>query len=129
MDTPVTGTPRVLLRLEGLALLLASVVAYRALGGSWTFFALLLLVPDVALVGYVAGPRIGALAYNALHTYAGPAILAAIAHLSGQPALWPYCLVWLAHIGMDRSLGLGLKYAAAFQSTHLGNVGRGAPTA
>ncbi len=129
MDTPVTGTPRVLLRVEGLVLLVSSVVAYRALGGSWTLLAALLLVPDVSLLGYAAGPRAGALAYNALHTYAGPALLAAVAHFGGQPVLWPYCLTWLAHIGLDRSLGLGLKYPTAFRSTHLGKVGRAVLTA
>jgi hypothetical protein len=118
-----------LLRLEGLVLLVASVVAYRAMGGSWLLFALLLLVPDVALVGYAAGPRIGALAYNALHTYLGPAALGALASFGVIPNAWPVGVIWLAQIGMDRALGLGLKFANGFQSTHLGQVGRAPRTA
>src|SRR5689334_15682002 len=106
MNTPVTGTPRVLLRLEGLVLLIAAVAGYRAMGASWLMFALLFLIPDVALVAYTAGPRPGAVAYNAAHTYLAPAALAAVAYFGGVADAWPVCLIWMAHIGMDRALGL-----------------------
>jgi hypothetical protein len=128
MDTPVTGAPRVLLRLEGLALLVAAVLGYQALNSSWWLFALLLLLPDVALVAYLAGPRFGALAYNAVHTYVAPGALAALAYVNVIPDAWPICLIWMAHIGMDRVLGLGLKFPSAFRDTHLGAVGRAVPT-
>lgn len=45
------------------------------------------------------------------------------------PGAWPICLIWMAHNGMDRALGLGLKFAIAFRNTHLGVVGRAVPTA
>jgi hypothetical protein len=61
-----------------------------------------LLIPDVALVAYVAGPRVGAHAYNAVHTYVAPGVLGALADLNIVPGAWPICLVWMAHIGMDR---------------------------
>jgi hypothetical protein len=124
MDTPVTGTPRLLLRLEGLVVLVASIAAYNALGASWMLFALLLLVPDLGLLGYLAGPRVGAVAYNAVHTYLAPGVLGLAALVTGRTELWPICLVWMAHIGMDRTLGLGLKFSTAFRFTHLGTVGR-----
>jgi hypothetical protein len=129
MDTPVSGTPRMLLRLEGLVVLLAAVVGYRELDTSWRVFALLFLLPDVALLAYLAGPRAGAFTYNTLHTYFGPAGLGALTYLGIVPAAWPICLIWMAHIGMDRALGLGLKFSSAFQATHLGWVGRAGPTA
>jgi hypothetical protein len=123
MDTPVSGTPRLLLRGEGLLVLIAAVVGYHAIGASWTLFAVTLLLPDLGLVGYLAGPRVGAIAYNAMHIYLGPAALAALAYLGITPGAWPICLVWMAHIGMDRVLGLGLKFSSAFRNTHLGVVG------
>src|SRR5436853_1715336 len=129
MDTPVTGTPRLVLRFEGFAVLAAAVIGYRALDAGWSQFALLLLVPDLALAAYLVGPRFGAAAYNAVHSYVAPALLAALAYGVGLPRVWPCCLIWLAHIGMDRALGLGLKFPSAFRDTHLGTVGRIAPTA
>ena len=127
MDTPVSGTPRALLRVEGLAVLLASVAGYHAIGASWLLFVALLLLPDLGLIGYVAGAGTGALTYNALHTYAGPAALAALAYVDVAPGAWPVCLVWSAHIGLDRVLGFGLKFSSAFRDTHLGTLGRAAP--
>src|SRR5687768_405897 len=124
MDTPVTGTPRLLLRLEGVAVLVAAVVGYRALGTSWWLFALVLLLPDVALAAYTAGPRVGASVYNAFHSYVAPALLAAVVSVRPSPTGWAICLIWIAHIGMDRALGLGLKFPSAFRDTHLGTVGR-----
>lgn len=124
MPTAVSGGPKALLRLEGLAVLIVSVLAFHLVGGSWTMFAVLLLAPDLALLGYLAGPRAGALTYNSTHTYLGPAALAGAMALGALPARWELCLIWTAHAGMDRSLGLGLKYATAFRDTHLGPVGR-----
>jgi hypothetical protein len=126
MNTPVTGTPRVLLRIEGFAFLVAAVLGYAALRGSWLLFALVLLIPDVSLIAYAAGPRAGALVYNAAHTYIAPGVLAALAYLGVVPGAWPICLAWVAHIAMDRVLGFGLKFSTAFQDTHLGTVGRSA---
>ena len=123
MDTPVTGTPRAILRLEGLAVLLVSVIGYQATRGSWWMFALLILVPDVSLAGYGVNARIGAATYNAFHTYVAPAGLAALGAL-GLPHALPISIIWVAHIAMDRALGLGLKFPTAFESTHLGTVGR-----
>jgi hypothetical protein len=119
----VQGAVRTLLRLEALAMLAGSLVAFGALGGSWGWFAALFLVPDVSLLGYLAGPRVGAVVYNAAHSYVGPAILAAIGVLAATPTALLAVAIWTAHIGFDRALGYGLKYATAFRATHLGVVG------
>ena len=124
MNTPVTGTPRLILRLEGAAVFVAAIAAYRTIGGSWWLFAGLLLVPDLALLAYAAGPRAGAAAYNALHTYLGPALLAGLGMLGAIPSPWSVCLIWVAHIGMDRMFGIGLKFPTAFRDTHLGIMKR-----
>ena len=119
-DTPVTGTPRTLLRIEGATMFLAAVLAYRATGGSWGGFAALFLAPDLGLIAYAAGPRVGAHIYNALHMYVGPALLAGLAYTGMFPHAWSWCAVWLAHIGMDRAVGFGLKFTSAAGNTHLG---------
>lgn len=122
----VTGTPRLLLRLEGAALLVIAVVLYARTGTSWWLFAALVLAPDLSFVGYLAGPRVGAAAYNAAHTTVGPIALALVGVLAPSPLAVAIALIWLAHVGADRLLGYGLKYDAGFGFTHLGRIGRAA---
>jgi len=116
--------PTAILRVEGVAILGLAVFLYARGDYGWLLFALLLLVPDMGLLGYAAGPRAGAMAYNAVHTAVGPAVLAAIGILAGSPRVVSVALVWFAHIGMDRSLGYGLKHTSGFRDTHLGRIGR-----
>jgi hypothetical protein len=119
--TPAGGV-RSLLRAEGLAVLSLSATLYALGGHSWLLFALLFFAPDASFAGYAAGPRIGAVVYNAFHSYVGPALLAAVCLLAGLSTAVP--LIWAAHIGFDRALGYGLKYASGFSDTHLGVIGR-----
>lgn len=95
---------------------------YREYGLGWGWFVLLLLVPDISIAGYLAGPKVGSVAYDLVHTYLAPAILAAGMLLGVVPPMWGLPLIWLAHIGMDRLLGFGLKYPSAFKETHLSRV-------
>jgi hypothetical protein len=125
MITPVSGAVaggvRRWLRLEGLAALTLAVFFYARGGYSWLLFAALFLAPDLSFAAYLAGPRVGAAVYNALHSYVGPLALAALFLAVGrQPAL---SLIWAAHIGFDRLLGYGLKYPTDFGDTHLGAIG------
>ena len=113
---------RVLLHLEGLALLVAAVVVYVEIDASWILFAVLFLAPDVSFLGYLAGPRVGAAAYNALHTAVVPVALAVFALLADAENVLAVALVWLAHIGVDRAIGYGLKYPTALRDTHLQRV-------
>lgn len=110
-----------LLRLEGLAVLIGAVAVYAAQYGDWLAFILLLFVPDLSMIGYMRGSSTGAALYNAAHTYLAPGMLAAIGLAAGAPLLLQIALIWVAHIGMDRALGYGLKYGA-FKDTHLQRV-------
>lgn len=124
--TPITDRPVLaLLRLEGAAAFAAGLVAYFALTDGWLTFAIFSLTPDLAMVGYAFGPRVGARLYNFAHTYLAPAVLTGLG-LWALPALLPVASVWLAHIGIDRALGYGLKSETSFGLTHLGRVGRAA---
>ena len=119
----VTGTPRTWLRMEGAALLAASLVAYQWQLGSWWVFAALFLAPDLSMLGYLAGPALGARLYNLVHTEVAPIFLAMYAIAVGRNDVVPYALIWLAHLGFDRMAGYGLKYATRFRDTHLGPIG------
>ena len=118
---------RSLLRVEGAVVLAASLAAYAQFGAGWGVFALWLLVPDLAMLGYLAGPRIGAAFYNATHSYLGAVALLAIGALAAIPWAVAGGLIWLARVGLDHALGFGLKYATGFASTHLGRIGRADP--
>jgi hypothetical protein len=117
------GGVRWTLRLEGLAVGLAALVVYSVLGSGWTRFALLILVPDLSMLAYAAGPKIGAAVYNIVHTYIGPLLLAGLGHWFGSAIAPAIAAIWAAHIGFDRALGFGLKYAQGFGFTHLGTMG------
>ena len=114
--------PATLLRVEGVALLALSVLLYWVNGGSWLLFGVLLLAPDLSMLGYLAGPSVGAAIYNAFHTYAMPAVVGALGMIFASPLAIAVALIWLAHIGVDRTVGYGLKYPTSFKDTHLQRV-------
>jgi hypothetical protein len=115
---------QLLLRLEALAAVALSAVFYARVGASWWLFATLWLLPDLSMLGYLAGPKLGARIYNAIHSYVTPAALAVTSLLLNSPAMLPYALIWINHIAVDRLLGYGLKYPAGFRWTHLGKLGK-----
>jgi hypothetical protein len=120
----VTGAPRWILRFEGAALAIGAALFYWRMGESWLLFALLFFAPDLSFLAYFISPRIGAIAYNLVHTTLAPLALVALACSLENQFLLSIALIWLAHIGADRALGYGLKYATAFGDTHLGSIGR-----
>lgn len=119
-----SGWARGILRLEGAATFVASAALYAHAGFSWPLFAVLFLVPDLAMLGYLMGARIGAVAYNIAHTYALALPLALFGFFAGRPTILALALILIAHIGLDRALGYGLKYPTGFADTHLGRIGR-----
>jgi hypothetical protein len=80
-----------------------------------------ILVPDVAAGGYLAGTRPGAHVYNRAHATPLPAVLLGVGYWQHDHLVMAIALVWLAHIGLDRALGMGLKYGDRFTHTHLGD--------
>jgi hypothetical protein len=113
--------PGFAVRLEDVAGLVGSVLLYSKLEAGWGYFALLFLVPDLFMAGYAVNKTVGAVVYNIGHTYASPVFLAAVGYAM-TPSLYPIALIWAAHIGFDRMIGYGLKYAEGFKSTHLGRI-------
>lgn len=87
----------------------------------WLFF-LLLLVPDVTMVGYFINAKIGATLYNVGHNLILPIICCGLSMSFSNETILMLTLIWLAHILMDRCLGYGLKYPHSFKETHMQNV-------
>lgn len=114
----ILSNPRILLALEGAAVLAFASWSYAATGAGWGLFALLFFAPDLLMLGYLANPQIGSACYNLAHTEVLPILLLILA----GPAVAPYAWIWLAHIGFDRMAGYGLKYPTFFKDTHLQRV-------
>lgn len=111
--------PKTILRLEGFALFAVATAVYFILDAPLWLFVVLALAPDLSMVGYLAGARVGSSIYNAFHTYLAPITIGAVGLWFGvMPLVW-VALVWSAHIGIDRAVGYGLKYPTGFKDTHL----------
>jgi uncharacterized protein DUF4260 len=112
------------IRLEWVAVAVTAIAFYAASGVSWWLFALLILAPDLSMLGYFAGPRVGAVAYNALHILIVPLLLALAGYGLANSMATAIALIWIIHIAVDRALGYGLKLSSGFHDTHLGRIGR-----
>lgn len=113
------------LRLEGLAAFVAGLAVFVGTGGPWLLAIPLLLLPDVSAAGYLRGPRFGALTYNLVHNWAIGLVVLGIGVGSGTAWVILAGAILIAHVGMDRAAGYGLKLPSSFQDTHLGRIGKG----
>ena len=112
------------LRAEGLATFAAGLIGFLLLGLPWWAFVLLLILPDVSMAGYRRGPRVGAIVYNVAHDLAAGVAVAGVGLAIGSVAVAAIGAILVAHSGMDRMAGYGLKLPSSFQDTHLGRIGR-----
>jgi hypothetical protein len=118
----IDDLPRPLLRAEGAAVAVAAVALYFHADYQWWLLVVLALAPDLSMLGYAAGPRVGAASYDLVHTYVGPVLLAAAGVIWDSDMALKLALIWLTHIGVDRAVGYGLKYPSGFKDTHLQRV-------
>ena len=128
-ETPIvtadTAWVRPWLRAEGLATFSAGLAGFLFLGIPWWAFVLLLIVPDISMVGYLRGPRVGAIVYNLGHDLATGVAIAGVGLAIGSVPVAGAGAILVAHSGMDRIAGYGLKLPSSFKDTHLGRIGRG----
>jgi hypothetical protein len=125
VEQPVRGW----LRAESAAVMLVMVSLYWWSGAAWWIFFVAFFAPDLLLAAYLAGPRVGGVAYNTVHSYALPALVATGAVVAHRGTALPFAMIWCAHVAFDRALGFGLKYPDAFVHTHLGMIGKAAHSA
>lgn len=120
----VVGKPKIFLHIEGAVLVIAALFLFSSTHQHWWWVPVLLFAPDIFMAGYARSTKFGALTYNIGHTYLLPAFVALYGVHSHRPLILAIGLIWLAHIGMDRLLGYGLKYDDNFKNTHLGSLMR-----
>lgn len=122
MSSAPRSLPKLLLHLEGGLILALALIFYARTGQGWLFFLIFVLAPDLSAVGYLAGPRLGSIIYNCVHSYLGPGLLLVASYFAAWPLGLALALIWIAHIGGDRLLGFGLKYPTRFQDAHFQRV-------
>ncbi len=113
-----------LIRLEEAAQFTGCVLALYFFSAPWWCYLLLLLGPDISMLGYLAGNKTGAFMYNLFHHKAIAVIILLYGLLSGNEVLQIAGLISLGHSAMDRMFGYGLKYFSGFADTHLGRIGK-----
>ncbi|MCL1699356.1 DUF4260 domain-containing protein [Lysinibacillus sp. Bpr_S20] len=113
---------RKIISLEYLIAFLVTVFFYWHFEFSFLYFVLLLLLPDITMLGYIIYTKVGAIFYNIGHSLVLPAILLMIGFVTVSSPLLMASIIWLAHIFLDRTLGYGLKYDVAFTKTHLQQI-------
>ena len=111
----------ILIQIEELIMFLGCIYLFSRLDLKWWLFPALLLVPDLAMVGYLCNPAVGAILYNIVH-FKGTAVIIGLYGLAkGNKTLMLAGIILLAHSTMDRSIGAGLKYFDSFWHTNLGS--------
>jgi len=113
---------KLLLHIEGLMVLALSIYFYSYLQFSWIAFVIMLFAPDLSALGYLKNNQVGSVVYNLFHTYSIPVAIIIFSMLVHSYIFLMVSLIWVAHIGMDRMLGYGLKYPTKFQDTHLNRI-------
>ncbi|TLF45148.1 DUF4260 domain-containing protein [Maribacter aurantiacus] len=115
---------RNLLRLEEVAMFVLGIFMYGLLGYPWWLFFVLLLTPDIGMLGYLMNEKVGAIGYNLFHHKGIAILLYFLGMYLSMPVVQMIGVILFAHASMDRTFGYGLKYEKGFKYTHLGEIGK-----
>jgi hypothetical protein len=108
------------LKLEEAAMFILSIFFFNQLHFSWWWYPVLLLTPDLSMLGYLINTKVGAVAYNAAHHKAVAIGFWLVGFkLANEPLMFAGILLF-GHSSFDRLFGYGLKYEDDFKHTHLG---------
>lgn len=113
-----------IIKLEELGLFLLGIYLFDQMQYAWWWFLVLILVPDLSMIGYIFGNKIGALSYNIAHHRGISVVLYLVGIYCSLTAIQLLGVILFAHSAMDRMLGYGLKYETGFKFTHLGEIGK-----
>ena len=113
-----------ILKTEEIIQFALSLILVQHFGFSWMWFFILLLAPDLSMVGYLVSTKIGAFAYNLAH-HKGMAIIIFLMGMYLKIQTMQFAgIILFSHSSMDRIFGYGLKHTDSFQNTHLGIIGK-----
>ena len=113
-----------ILRLEEFGMLLLGILAFSFLPFSWWWFLVLILVPDIGMLGYLFGSKAGAFSYNLFHHKGVAVLIGVIGIYLNSTYMQLAGIILFSHASFDRLFGYGLKYEKGFKFTHLGEIGK-----
>jgi hypothetical protein len=117
---------KTLLKIEEVFMFGLSIFLFSKLDYAWWWYPVLILAPDLSMIGYLGGSQIGAATYNFIHNKALGIGIFVLGIVLASPPLMLAGLILFGHSSMDRVLGYGLKYPDSFEHTHLGIIGKSA---
>lgn len=112
------------IKLEELGLFVLGIYLFNQLDYAWWWFLVLILTPDLSMIGYVFGNKTGALCYNLFHHRGIAIVLYLIGVHFHNNEIQLSGVILFTHSSMDRMFGYGLKYETSFKDTHLGEIGK-----
>ena len=112
-----------LLKIEEFAMFLFSIYLFSLLDFNWWWYLILIITPDIGMLGYVINPKIGAFAYNIFHHKGIAIALYLVGIYMNNELIMLTGIILFGHSSMDRIFGYGLKHNDRFNNTHLGIIG------
>ena len=85
---------------------------------------ILFFVPDMSLIAYIGGPRLGAFFYNLMHLYPSGVAPFFVGLVFGNNIAVAAGVLMVAHVGAERAVGFGLKSSRGVKYNHLGKFGK-----
>lgn len=114
--------PRRILQIESAIFFLISLYLFSLREQSWLIFILLLLTPDISMIGYIKDKKIGSIIYNLVHNYILAIALVILGNISPYDWMVTLGIILFAHVSLDRLFGFGLKYTSDFKDTHIQKI-------
>lgn len=114
---------KMLIKLEEIAMFALGIFAFNQLNFDWWWFLILILTPDIGMLGYLVNSKVGAISYNLFHHKT----IAILVYINGtyfqNEFMQLVGVILFSHAALDRAFGYGLKYFDNFKHTHLGIIG------
>lgn len=115
------------IKLEEFGMFLFSIFIFSLLPYEWWWFPILILTPDISMVGYLANNKVGAVLYNIVHHKAIALAILVTGYYLEVNGMMLAGTILFGHSSMDRLFGYGLKTFQGFKYTHLGLIGKDRP--
>lgn len=118
---------KTLLKSEECGLVLLSLLVFSQTSFAWWWYPVLILAPDIGMIGYLKNPKTGAVLYNLFHHQGIAVLFIGLGWVMGSDMALLAGTILLGHSALDRIFGYGLKYPDSFHNTHLGRIGPSGP--